>query len=137
MFANRVTLAVIVLVAGVLLIAAPAVHWTPVKIFGAAVAAVGWVLLVVARVQLGASFSVRAKARKLVTTGIYAKVRNPIYVFSAMFLAGLVVVSGLWILLLPLALVVPLQMRRARNEERVLAEAFGEEYERYKAGTWF
>jgi protein-S-isoprenylcysteine O-methyltransferase Ste14 len=26
---------------------------------------------------------------------------------------------------------------RARKEEQVLAEAFGEEYARYKAGTWF
>jgi protein-S-isoprenylcysteine O-methyltransferase Ste14 len=30
-----------------------------------------------------------------------------------------------------------MQIARARKEERVLAAAFGEEYERYKAGTWF
>jgi protein-S-isoprenylcysteine O-methyltransferase Ste14 len=33
--------------------------------------------------------------------------------------------------------IVPLQVVRSRREERVLAEAFGEEYERYKSKTWF
>jgi protein-S-isoprenylcysteine O-methyltransferase Ste14 len=32
---------------------------------------------------------------------------------------------------------VPVQVARARKEEQVLHQAFGEEYERYKAGTWF
>jgi protein-S-isoprenylcysteine O-methyltransferase Ste14 len=86
---------------------------------------------------LGAAFSVRAKAKKLVTTGLYSRIRNPIYVFSAMFLVGIVIVSERWLLLLPIALLVPMQIARARKEERVLAAAFGEEYARYKAGTWF
>jgi protein-S-isoprenylcysteine O-methyltransferase Ste14 len=42
-----------------------------------------------------------------------------------------------WVLLLILAALVPVQIVRARKEEQVLREAFGEEYERYKAGTWF
>jgi protein-S-isoprenylcysteine O-methyltransferase Ste14 len=95
------------------------------------------VLLIVARLQLGAAFSVRAKAKKLVTTGLYSRIRNPIYVFSAMFLVGIVIVSERWLLLLPIALLIPMQVVRARREARVLSEAFGEEYERYKAGTWF
>jgi protein-S-isoprenylcysteine O-methyltransferase Ste14 len=88
-------------------------------------------------VQLGASFSVRAKAKKLVTTGVYSRIRNPIYVFSAMFLVGLVIVSERWLLLAPIAVLMPVQIARARKEEAVLREAFGEEYVRYKAGTWF
>jgi len=113
------------------------VEWNAVRIVGAAIAIVSLALLVVARLQLGAAFSVRAKAKKLVTTGLYSRIRNPIYVFSAMFLVGLVIVSEHWLLLLPIALLIPMQIARARKEERVLAAAFGEEYERYKAGTWF
>jgi protein-S-isoprenylcysteine O-methyltransferase Ste14 len=36
-----------------------------------------------------------------------------------------------------LCVLVPLQIFRARKEEQVLHEAFGEEYARYKAATWF
>jgi protein-S-isoprenylcysteine O-methyltransferase Ste14 len=68
---------------------------------------------------------------------VYAKVRNPIYVFSAMFLVGLVIVSERWLLLAPIAVLVPVQIARAKKEAQVLREAFGEEYVRYKAGTWF
>jgi protein-S-isoprenylcysteine O-methyltransferase Ste14 len=108
-----------------------------VKIAGAAIAGVSLVLLIVARLQLGAAFSVQAKAKKLVTTGIYSRIRNPIYVFSAMFLVGIVIVLERWLLLLPIAALIPMQIARARKEERVLAAAFGEEYARYKAATWF
>ena len=59
------------------------------KIAGAAMPAASLALLIVARLQLGASFSVQAKAKKLVTTGIYSRIRNPIYVFGGVLLVGL------------------------------------------------
>jgi protein-S-isoprenylcysteine O-methyltransferase Ste14 len=113
------------------------VEWTPVKIAGAAVAVAGVALLVTARLQLGAAFSVKAKASKLVTTGLYSKIRNPIYVFGALALVGVAIVLENWVLLGLVVLLVPLQRFRARKEEAVLEEAFGEEYVRYKAATWF
>jgi protein-S-isoprenylcysteine O-methyltransferase Ste14 len=137
MKANVITLVVIVAMAVWLAAHVGSVAWTPVKVVGGVMAAAGVALLVVARLQLGASFSVRARAKTLVTTGIYSRIRNPIYVFSAMFLVGMVIVSERWLLLLPVAALVPVQVVRTRKEERVLAAAFGEEYERYKAGTWF
>lgn len=137
MKSNLITLVVIVGMMVWLAAHVGSVQWTPVKVLGGVMAAVGVVLLLVARIQLGSSFSVRAKARKLVTTGLYAKIRNPIYVFGAMFLVGLVMVSERWLLLAPIAVLAPLQMVRARKEEQVLTAAFGEEYTRYKAVTWF
>jgi protein-S-isoprenylcysteine O-methyltransferase Ste14 len=113
------------------------VDWTPVKIAGAVLAAAGVVLLVTARLQLGGAFSVKAKASKLVTTGLYSKIRNPIYVFGAVAIVGVAIVLQNWILVAFVVVLVPLQLYRARKEEAVLAEAFGEEYARYKAGTWF
>jgi protein-S-isoprenylcysteine O-methyltransferase Ste14 len=134
---NLITLAMLIVGVVWACLYAPSVEWNAVKIVGAAIAGAALVLLIVARLQLGASFSIQAKAKKLVTTGIYSRIRNPIYVFSAMFLVGMVIVSERWLLLLPIAALIPMQVVRARREARVLAAAFGEEYARYKAGTWF
>ena len=134
---NLITLAVALVAVVWLALHAGEVHWTAVKVAGAVIAGVSLVMLIVARLQLGASFSVSAQARKLVTTGLYAKIRNPIYVFGALIFVGLVMVTEKWALLALIVVLVPMQIVRARKEEQVLAEAFGEEYARYKAGTWF
>ena len=134
---NVLTLAILAIVlAGV----APHLHqinWTAARIAGAVIASLSFAAIVVARFQLGSAFSVKAKARKLVTTGIYAKIRNPIYVFGEFFILGVALLSGRWWLLVVGAAIVPMQVMRARNEARVLREAFGEEYGRYRAQTWF
>jgi protein-S-isoprenylcysteine O-methyltransferase Ste14 len=134
---NVITFVVLIAFAVWLALNLHTVQWIPARVAGAVIAAIGLVLLLVARVQLGRSFSVTPQARKLVTTGIYSRIRNPIYVFSAMFLSGIAIAMGRPILLILLLVLIPVQVVRARKEERVLTEAFGEEYLRYKARTWF
>jgi len=137
MRANVIALAVILGAVVWLVMHAYLVDWDAVKVAGAVVAGVSLVLLVVARLQLGGSFSVKAKATTLVTTGLYSRIRNPIYVFGALMLVGMSVVLGSWVLLGLVVLLTPVQAYRARKEEAVLEAAFGEEYARYKAETWF
>jgi len=99
-----------------------------------AVCAVVWF---VARWQLGPAFSVGAEARRLVTTGLYSRLRHPIYVFGTMaFLFSLLALQG-WRALVSWVVVILIQVARARREDRVLAEAFGTEYAAYRSGTWF
>ncbi len=111
--------------------------WMWVQTFGLCVAVPAAALLATARFQLGASFAIRAEARKLVTHGLYARIRNPIYVFSAILIAGLLLLWGRPELLALLAVVIPVQAIRARKEARILEEKFGEEYRQYRARTWF
>jgi protein-S-isoprenylcysteine O-methyltransferase Ste14 len=111
--------------------------WTISRAAGSAVGGAGLVLLLVARWQLGAAFSVQAKARHLVTTGVYARIRNPIYVAGEILLLGAAIVLRSWMPLLIAAVTVPIQIMRARREADVLREAFGQEYEAYRARTWF
>ena len=111
--------------------------WTSFHIAGAAIYVPALVLFVMARVQLGRAFSIQAKATTLVTTGLYSRIRNPIYVFGAAMLAGICVYTGkLWLLAVFLILI-PIQVYRSRQEERVLAEKFGDAYVEYKQKTWF
>ena len=120
-----------------LLMHASEVVWSTPKVIGAVICGVSFPLVVLARWQLGSSFSIKAKASRLVTTGLYSRIRNPIYVFGGLFGMGLSLFLSVWGPLLLALVLVPLQVERARREERVLAEAFGEEYERYKSKTWF
>jgi protein-S-isoprenylcysteine O-methyltransferase Ste14 len=115
----------------------PSEIWSPRKVIGAVIAGSSVPLLLLAHWQLGASFSVKAKARSLVTTGIYSKVRNPIYLFSGLVLVGLSLFLSVWGPLVVSLVLIPLQAYRAHKEERVLAAAFGERYEIYKRSTWF
>jgi protein-S-isoprenylcysteine O-methyltransferase Ste14 len=111
--------------------------WNTERYAGVALAMIGIILLFAARFQLGRSFSVTAQARKLVTHGIYSKIRNPIYVFSFLMVVGVLLVvqkSGLFVL--PVVLLI-VQTIRARKEAQVLEGKFGDKYRLYRRGTWF
>ena len=111
--------------------------WTPLRIFGLVLALPGFALLTTARFQLGNAFSVTPQATMLVSHGIYSRIRHPVYVFSAIAIAGLVLYMDFPQFLLLFVVLIPLQIMRARREERVLEDRFGEEYRRYKSTTWF
>src|ERR1039457_1307930 len=117
MKANMITLAMLLVGLVRLALHLNMTAWTPVKIAGGVLAGISIAMLVVARLQLGASFSVKAKAKKLVRTGLYAKIRNPIYVFGELFLVGVAMVLENWVLLLILAVLVPVQIARAKRSE--------------------
>lgn len=111
--------------------------WTSFRIAGIAIALPSFILLVVARLQLGRAFSVQAKATELVTTGLYSRIRNPIYVFGAFMIAGFIVWTGRPLLLLVFVILIPLQIFRSRKEAEVLEQKFGPVYVEYKKQTWF
>jgi protein-S-isoprenylcysteine O-methyltransferase Ste14 len=111
--------------------------WSPLRVVGALLCVTGFALVSLARYQLGRAFSVKAQARTLVTTGLYARLRNPIYVFAELFAAGLALFLRSWWLFALLLAVIPIQMVRSRKEAAVLEAAFGEEYRRYRSRTWF
>ncbi len=134
---NLVTLALAIVLSVVFGMHAAHLPWTAWRIAGIAIAAPAFLLFVAARIELGRAFSVQAKATTLVTTGIYSRIRNPIYVFSALLILGIIIWTGRPWLLLFLAVLIPLQVVRSRKEERVLTEKFGSAYLDYKQKTWF
>jgi protein-S-isoprenylcysteine O-methyltransferase Ste14 len=111
--------------------------WDLQRIIGTALMLVGIGGIVTARFQLGKSFAITAKARELVTHGIYSKIRNPIYVFGAVMLAGFLLVLHRPVLWLVLLALIVMQTLRARREAKVLEAAFGDAYREYRRKTWF
>src|ERR1035438_6426830 len=111
--------------------------WTALRTAGAFAAVFGYVLFVVARLQLGGSFSVSPQAKELVTHGLYARIRNPIYVFVVVMWVGLIVALDLYWLFIPLLALLLMQVIRAGREAKVLQERFGQAYLDYREQTWF
>ena len=67
----------------------------------------------------------------------FTLIRNSINISGSVFIAGLILIAGkpeMWILL---AVIVVVQIVRARREARVLEAKFGDEYRRYRRQTWF
>ncbi|MGD0790557.1 MAG: isoprenylcysteine carboxylmethyltransferase family protein [Terriglobales bacterium] len=98
---------------------------------------IGLAGVILSRYTLGRSFSVAPKATALVTSGIYSRIRNPIYISGEIFLVGLVLI--VWrrdLLIVPLVLI-PVQIVRARREAAVLEAKFGDAYREYRKRTWF
>jgi protein-S-isoprenylcysteine O-methyltransferase Ste14 len=113
------------------------VPWDWQRGIGSALVLAGVAGVAVARYQLGKSFSVTAQARQLITHGIYSKIRNPIYVFASVVIAGLVLVLHRPVAWLFLIAVIIVQTLRAHREAQVLEAAFGEAYRVYRSQTWF
>jgi protein-S-isoprenylcysteine O-methyltransferase Ste14 len=112
-------------------------HWDVMRMTGLILTTVGFALLTVARVQLGNSFSVTPQARALVTTGVYSRIRNPVYVFGAIGIAGFALYVGNPRLLALFLVLIPVQILRARAEGRKLEGKFGEQYREWRRQTWF
>ncbi len=92
------------------------------------------VLSIYALGSLGKSFSIIPQARKLIETGPYRVVRHPLYVSELIGVFGLVL-AGLTLLKIAMfLLLVVLQVYRAFQEEKLLANAFPE-YKEYSSKT--
>jgi len=111
--------------------------WSSMRVAGLVLMLPALLLLTIARIQLGNSFSLAPQATQLVTHGIYSRIRNPIYVFGAFVFSGLFLFLERPLLLLLLVPVLIVQISRARAEARVLEAHFGDQYRQYKAATWF
>jgi protein-S-isoprenylcysteine O-methyltransferase Ste14 len=94
----------------------------------------GLVLLFLSLVSFGKSFRVGIDVDhpdKLVTTGVFAFSRNPIYVAFGFVLLGQFLVFPNWILLVYLVAGICLFHRQVLREEEFLRNQYGQEYAEY------
>ena len=107
------------------------------RVAGAALIAAGVALLVAASLQFrrhATTIIPHHDPAAIITGGVYALSRNPIYLADAMILAGLVLVwdAALAAPLVP-AFMALITRRYIRGEEVAIATLFGPEYQAYRA----
>jgi len=101
---------------------------------GALLCLAGLVFLFLSLLSFGRSFRVgidQDQPDKLVTTGIFAVSRNPIYVAFALVLLGQFLLFPNWILLVYLFAATWLFHRQVLREEEFLTRHYGQEYSDY------
>jgi len=107
------------------------------KVFGAILSLTGLVVWSIARHNLGEAFSVTPQAKFLVRTGVYKKIRHPIYFFSTIAVVGVCIMYNIWWMYVLMGILIILQYLRAKAEEKTLLNKFQNEYLEYKKSTWF
>jgi protein-S-isoprenylcysteine O-methyltransferase Ste14 len=93
-----------------------------------------------AHADLGANWSITLQVRekhKLVTGGLYRRVRHPMYLALLIFSIGQALVVSNWLVgpscILAMILLV---LFRVGPEERMMREEFGKDYEGYMTASW-
>src|SRR5580658_194389 len=112
---------------GVIFHSAPGPHGLT-RLIGLFVSLIGFSGVILSRYTLGRSFTIAPKATALITTGIYSRVRNPIYIFGMIFIIGVILILRRLELLAILLVLIPVQIVRARREAAVLEARFGDAY---------
>jgi protein-S-isoprenylcysteine O-methyltransferase Ste14 len=105
---------------------------------GFAVALAGWGITIWAREHLGQYWSGRVAIKmdhQLIESGPYAYVRHPIYSGVILALLGTALVSGEWRTLIAVAVLIIVLADKARREEALLTDHFGDLYRRYREHT--
>jgi protein-S-isoprenylcysteine O-methyltransferase Ste14 len=91
-----------------------------------------------ARHHLGRNWSAEVTIRQdhaLIRTGPYARIRHPIYTGLLIALLGAVLALGVYRAIVGFAIIAIGFYLKSRQEERFLAEEFGEEFERHRHRT--
>jgi len=117
-------------------------HSPALAIVGGVLCVLALALLVASLAAFGRSFRVgldETHPGALVTGGVFAVSRNPVYVSFILLLTGIFLAIPNWILLLLLFGAIMLLHRRIELEEKSLLSVYGEEYEEYckKVGRYF
>jgi protein-S-isoprenylcysteine O-methyltransferase Ste14 len=110
------------------------IHSGMVSWIGALFCTAGLLLLFLSLVSFGKSFRVgidQERPDKLVTAGIFAFSRNPIYVSFGFVLLGQFLLFSSWILLVYLIGAVWLFHRQVLREEEYMRKHYGQQYSEY------
>ncbi len=101
--------------------------------------AAGFLAMHFSEAQLGKHFSLEVAVHhdhRLVTNGLYRHLRHPRYLGIIIFSTGISLLFRSWIGLLLSGLTVPVLLWRIHDEEALMHQQFGSDWEAYCRGSW-
>jgi protein-S-isoprenylcysteine O-methyltransferase Ste14 len=104
------------------------------QVVGLILCVAGLIVFVLALISFGDAWRIgvdEVHSDRLVTRGIFAVSRNPIFVFMNLYFAGTFLMFPNWFFLLFFILMALGIHRQILNEEKYLLSKFGVEYEKY------
>jgi protein-S-isoprenylcysteine O-methyltransferase Ste14 len=112
------------------------------RVIGVLLITIGLSLFVLAYLSFGDSWRVGFDVKSpgaLVTDGIFAVTRNPIYLFLDLWFVGTFLINGTLIFLIFAIAAIAVQHWQIRQEESFLLKLYGEPYQSYceKTGRYF
>jgi len=107
-----------------------------VHVTGLVIGAIGAALSFTALWSLKRSFSLMAEVRELVTTGLYRRIRHPLYMSEIIHIFGLAILSASPVGLGLFVIAVAMQVVRAKIEEKKFLQTVPE-YAGFKSNTGF
>ena len=109
-----------------------------VRTIGFIICAIGVIFIIAGIITLGEYFTTSIIPKGLVTTGIYSKIRHPMFIGAILVYIGIVVIFQSIIgFLLVLFILIPFFIYSAIEEEKILSEKFKDKYTAYKKKTLF
>jgi protein-S-isoprenylcysteine O-methyltransferase Ste14 len=115
----------------------PPADWTQIQTLGLCLMVLGFILWTVGRFQPGHALTVSAQAKRLVTRGLYSRIRNPVYVFASCVLAGLMLALGRPLWLLIFVVVIPRRFGVRVKNPRGARCKVGRGVPQVSFATWF
>ncbi len=110
------------------------------QILGIGFYLLGYIIYVAGRLEIKEKFSELWQPAKLgggfAQTGIYRRMRHPLYTGGLIFNIGLIIMFQIWFGLLLFIPPTIIMIMGAVKEEKWLIEKYGEEYKRYMKQTW-
>ena len=114
-------------------------EWPLLRYLGVTLYALGFLLMHWAEAHLGRLFSVQVAIQpghRLVTDGPYRWVRHPRYLGIFAFATGISLVFRSWLALVLVAAITLVLLWRIHDEEALMREAFGADWDAYAARSW-
>ncbi len=115
------------------------IYWQNNKLnyLGLAILSLGLLIWWIGKLNLDDAFNSGITPLKFVTTGIYSKIRHPLYIGVCLTLLGFAVFIPSIIWLGVFATTFCVLVIKAHLEEKKLFEKYGKKYMKHKKKTWF